>query len=105
MASKDYLGELLGRRRRADEDRFFAAQARTMASHSRSAPTAAEMLPAEGHCGRCGLHVMPSRLASLPLFECPRCGDRWLDRAATRPFPGVMHLPLTRYFESFFRAH
>lgn len=104
MDRKDRLGDLLARRERAEETLYFAAQLRKQAKQQ-SGPPAAEAPPAEGHCPRCGQQVVPSQLASLSLHECPRCGGRWLDRAATNAFPGVMHHPCARYFESFFRAH
>lgn len=100
MDRKDRLGDLLARRERAEEALYFAAQLRDQAKRESGPPPAAEALPAEGHCPRCGLHVVPSQLASLSLHECPRCGGRWLDRAATSAFPGVMHHPCARYFES-----
>lgn len=105
MDRKDRLGDLLALRERAEASRYFAAQQREQTKRAAGPPPAAEALPEEGHCPRCGLHVVPSQLASLSLHECPRCGGRWLDRGATLAFPGVMHQPCARYFESFFRAH
>ncbi len=84
MDEKDRLGQLLDKKERAEENRFFAERDRELIEQLRrkKAEEEEELFRELVHlrCPRCGARLGQREVHEVTIDECPECQGIWLDK-------------------------
>ena len=84
MDEKDRLGQLLDKKERAEENRFFAERDRELIEQLRrkKAEEEEELFRELVHlrCPRCGARLGQREIHEVTIDECPECQGIWLDK-------------------------
>ncbi len=84
MEEKDRLGEILHKKERAEENRYFAQRDQELIAtlkeqqEAEHEETVREL--AKTRCPRCGVRLTTKTIHDVEIDECPECQGIWLDK-------------------------
>lgn len=76
---KDHLGDTLHKKKRADEEQYFAKQDRERVARMREQQGATERTVHTGTCPRCGRMLTQRKVRGIAIDQCGDGHGVWLD--------------------------
>ena len=85
---KDRLGDLLDKKKKADEDRFFAERDKALLEKMRKTAATEAPEPPRMRCPKDGTALVTLEQRGVTIDECPTCQGMWLDRGELEQLAG-----------------